>query len=285
MRGNDMKKLQVTLTVEEGKKIIALSLLRHRSFKKAKENGKILFKGGTTVSKITEEFLGIPLRISGRITERGTVASKRTGKEAHSIIYNQGDWSVVDNDIVDRVQEFSKDDLIICGANAIDHKGNAAIMAGSPGGGNIGKSLSSWYTEGAKIIIPTGIEKMIPGDLDNIIRKSGRTGKSVSWGMSVGLMPLKGEVFTEVEAIQQLVDVECFPIGAGGLDKAQGSITLEIEASEDKELEKIFKVLKKIKLEEQEVSGEEDSLVECEAICGNCLRHIGCGYKSGLIEE
>lgn len=28
----------------------------------------------------------------------------------------------------------------------------------------------------------------------------------------------------------------------------------------------------------------EDSLVECEAICDNCRRHIGCGYKSKKIK-
>lgn len=42
---------------------------------------KILLKGGTTVSRIAEIALGIPLRISGRITARGTVASLLFGGE------------------------------------------------------------------------------------------------------------------------------------------------------------------------------------------------------------
>lgn len=278
-----MKRLQVTLTVEEGKEIIALGLLKHPTFVTAKEKGKILFKGGTTVSKLTEKLIEVPLRISGRITQRGTVSSKDIVEGPHSIIYSKGNWENIDDNIVEMVKRFSEKDLIVCGANAIDCRGNAAIMAGSPGGGNVGSSLSSWYTEGAKIIIPVGIEKMIPGDLNEIINKAGRRGKFVSWGMSVGLMPLKGELFTEVEAIKQLANVDCFAIGAGGLGNAQGSVTLEIWSPDNKEFDKIVKILKEVKLGEKEVSGIKDSLIECEAICDNCIRHIGCGYKSKLL--
>jgi len=279
-----MKKAQVTLTVEEGKEIIALGMLNHPILIDTMKNGKILFKGGTTVSKITEKLLGVELKISGRITPRGTVASKDIVEGAHSIVYNKGKWSNIDDKILDEVSKFTHKDLIICGANAFDNNGNAAIMAGSPGGGAVGQSLSAWYTEGAKVIIPVGIEKMIPGDLREIIKKSGRTGKSLSWGMSVGLMPLYGELFTEIEAIKTLADVDCFPIGAGGLENAQGSITLEIHSSTDDEYKKIIRILADVKSKEHKISGIEDSLVECEAICDNCRRHIGCGYKSKKIK-
>lgn len=275
-----MYKLQVTLTVEEGKEIIALGILNHPTVIDSIKNGKILFKGGTTVSKITEKLLGVSLRISGRITTRGTVSSKNIIEGAHSIIYNKGQWWNVDESIVEETSKFTHKDLIICGANAFDNNGNAAIMAGSPGGGKVGQSLSSWYTEGAKVIIPVGIEKIIPGDLSEIIKRSSRSGKALSWGMAVGLMPIKGELFTEIEAIKTLADVECFPIGAGGLGEAQGSSTLEIITSSDEEYEKIIKILKEIKLKDIAVGGLKDSLLECEAICDNCNRHIGCGYKS-----
>jgi len=275
-----MKKIQITLTVEEGKEIIALGMLNHPIFKNTIDNGKILFKGGTTVSKITEKLLKVPLRISGRITQRGTVASKATLKEAHSILYHNREWKGVDADIVAEVAKFTDKDLIICSANAIDNYGNAALMAGSVGGGLVGQSLSSWYTEGAKVIIPVGLEKIVPGNLSEIINKTGRRDKSISWGMSVGLMPLYGEIFTEIEAIKTLADVDCFPIGAGGLGMAQGSITLEIHAPSNEEYEKILEILKTIKTKPIGISGLEDSLEECEAICDNCSKHIGCGYKS-----
>ena len=278
-----MKKIQITLTVEEGKEIISLGMLNHPALKDSIENGKILFKGGTTVSRITEKLLGLPLRISGRISPRGTVASMYTIEHPHSIIYHNGQWRSVDDHIVSETLKFGTNDLIICSANAFDYYGNAAIMAGSAGGGLIGQSISAWHTEGAQIIIPIGLEKMIPGNLNHIIKKSKRRGKSISWGMSVGLMLLNGELFTEIEAIKTLAHVDCFPIGAGGLGGAQGSCTLEIHCPNEGEYEKILDILKTVKSNDIQVSGETDSLVECEAICDNCKKHIGCGYKSQLL--
>lgn len=277
-----MDRIQATLTVEEGKELIAMGVVENPLVQEALKKGKVLLKGGTTVSKISEKLLGFPLRISGRITNRGTVASLQDVDGPHSIIIEKGKWYDIDETIASQVQRFGREDVIICGANAFDSEGRAAIMAGSPGGGNIGLSLSSWYTEGASVLIPVGIEKMIPGNLDNIISKTGRRGKKLSWGMAVGLMPLKGEIFTEIDAIKSLANVEAYAIGAGGLGEAQGSITLDI-MGEEVELEKIIEIIRNIKATEHSVSGQEDSLTECEAICDSCKRHIGCGYKSGKL--
>ncbi|SNS07231.1 hypothetical protein SAMN05446037_1003271 [Anaerovirgula multivorans] len=274
-----MDKIQVTLTVEEGKEIIALGILKHPLLTRGLEKGKVLFKGGTTVSRITEKLVGLPLRISGRITPRGTVAGLNNIDEPHSIIINKGSWMNVDEKNVIEAQKFTSQDVIVCGANAFDAKGRAALMAGSPGGGNVGLSMSTWCSEGTTVIIPVGIEKMIPGDLDEIIKKSSRTGKKLAWGMSVGLLPIYGEIFTEVEAIKKLADVDCFPIGAGGLSEAQGSVTLEIWGDKE-ELKKVIDILKIVKSKNIITSGLKDSLVECEAICHNCSRHLGCGYKA-----
>ena len=96
-------------------------------------------------------------------------------------------------------------------------------------------------------------------------------------------MPLKGELFTEIEAIEQLADVQCFSIGAGGIGDAQGSNTLEIWASTDNDYNKIIDILKRVKSKNIEVSGVKESLIECEAICSNCREHVGCGYKSRVL--
>lgn len=277
-----MERIQVTLTVEEGKELISLGILKHPKLMNSIENGKILFKGGTTVSKITEKLLNVSLRISGRITSRGTVAGDKTLDSPHSILLQDNKWRKIDDTISDEVHGFAKNDLIICGANAFDYKGRAALMAGSPGGGNVGKSLSSWYSEGASVLIPVGIEKMVPGDLDEIITKSSRTGKSISWGMAVGLIPLHGELFTEVEALQTLADVECFVIGAGGLGEAQGSITIDILGAKE-EIEKLIPILIEIKSKENQISGDAESLIECVPICDNCARHLSCGYKRKVL--
>ena len=145
--------------------------------------------------------------------------------------------------MVEEVQKFGRNDLIVCGANAFDANARAALMAGSSGGGIVGQSISAWYSEGAQILIPVGIEKMIPGNLDEIIRKCGKKGQIPILGNGSRPHPLYGEIFTEVEAIKRLAHVDCFPIGAGGLGQAQGSITLEIWGEEG-ELDKIIDIVK-----------------------------------------
>lgn len=277
-----MDRIQISLTVEEGKELIALGILEHPKFLNSIEKGRIIFKGGTTVSKITGKLLNLPLRISGRITPRGTVSSDKILNTPHSVLLYKGKWENIDETISDKVHGFSEDDLIVCGANAFDYKGRAAMMAGSPGGGNVGKSISSWYSEGASILIPVGTEKMIPGDLGEVVKKSSRTGKTLSWGMAVGLIPIYGEVFTEVEAIKTLANVDCFVIACGGLGDAQGSTTLEILGSKE-EISKIYNILKDIKSKINNISGDTDSLAECSPICDNCSRHLSCGYKRKIL--
>jgi hypothetical protein len=277
-----MKSIQVTLTVEEGKEIIALGILNHKKFNHSLKNGKILLKGGTTVSRISEKAIALPLRISGRITERGTVAELGLSKTAHTVLISGNKILDIDNTIDSEIIEFGPSDLIITGANAIDSNGNAAIMAGSPGGGLVGKSIQAWYTEGANIIIAVGIEKLIPGNILTIINKTNRKNKFLSWGMSVGLIPLMGEIVTETEAVELLADVECFAIAAGGLGKANGSTTLQISGN-DEEIAKVIEIIKSIKNDSILISGDKESLLECKAHCINCHQHLGCGYKSGVL--
>jgi len=277
-------KIQFTTLVEESKQLIALGTVQHWKVKKALEKGKIILKGGTTVSRISEILLKKPMRISGRITSRGTVTALNNSEKPHTLITENGKWKNIDKEISKEIQELGLDDVIICGANAFDHNGKAALMAGSTGGGSIGLSFSSWYTEGVSIIIPVGIEKMIPGDIDKIINKCSRKGKNCLTGMSVGLLPINGEIITEIEAIKNLADVECQAIGAGGLGEANGSVTLEVWG-ENKEVNKILNIIMKIKDEKKYVSGSKDSLIECHAICKSCIRHIGCCYKNEALKE
>lgn len=277
-----VEKIQITLTVEEAKEVISLGVMNHLSFLNSRQKGAILFKGGTTVSKITERLLDIPLRISGRITRRGTVSSLYPSKSPHSILLRGDSWQNIDDNITEIASKLTSEDLIITGANAIDVFGNAVMMAGSVGGGNPGQSLSTWYTEGVSVLIAVGSEKLIPGNLNDIIRRSGRTGKRVAWGMAVGLMPVIGEIFTEVEAIKRLAEVDAYIIGAGGIGEAQGSATIEITGSLS-ELDRLLKILEKIKQTESKVGGNQETLIECEAICENCQRHLACGYKKGIL--
>jgi len=42
------------------------------------------------------------------------------------------------------------------------------------------------------------------------------------------------------------------------------------------------KIIKNIKTKDLNISGDNESLVECSAICDNCSIHLSCGYKRGV---
>lgn len=279
-----IKKIQVTLLVEESKELIARAVVNHKDVKESLMSGTVVLKGGTTVSRISEKITGKPLRICGRITERGTVSNLNKTDYPHTMLIENNETKNIDNILCEEFSKLTEKDMVIIGANAIDTFRNAAIMAGSPGGGSIGNSMNFLHTEGVRVIIPVGLEKLIPGNINEIIKNCSRKGKNFSYGMSVGLFPVFGEVITEVEAIQLLSDVACQVIGAGGLDGANGSITLEIWG-EDKEVSKILEIIKDIKSSETKVSGDLISLQECEAICESCKSHLACAYKRKKVED
>lgn len=274
--------LQITLTPEESKRFIAEGLLRHRKVMRARERGAILFKGGSTVSAASCRICGEPTRICGLITEKGT-KTNLSEEGAHVLLYRENaaaggvriEWLDEDEAFRRGCRSLGRDDLVICGANAIDAFGNAAMMTGSAFGGDVPAALADWDSEGIHILVPVGCEKLIPGRLPEIVRRTGRLHKTMSFGMAVGLVLVPGEVFTEVEAAELLADVEAVVIGAGGLGTAQGSVVLDIRGTEE-EVEKIYSVVKHIKC--STIKGEYE-VRECGFPNPNCGAHFTCVYK------
>ncbi|GFN34972.1 hypothetical protein [Tepidimicrobium xylanilyticum] len=270
---------QITLTVEESKKLIAMAVSIHPKVKNVLEKGNILFKGGSTVSQVSKTITGNYLRLCGMITKRGCVVN--VGDEEslpHVALYKNGEFINIDETFLQDVLKLTENDLIICGANAIDPYGNAAMMTGSLGGGDTPFAFGTWYGEGVPVIIPVGLEKLIPNNINEIIKLTGRRKKKYSTGMSVGLMPVIGEIITEVNAIKLLTGLEAIPIAAGGIGNGKGSVTLDV-IGEEKELKKLMDLILDIK---DQVLYEEENYLECKPICLHCKEHLGCIYKSLL---
>ncbi len=69
-------RIQFTLTSAEAKWVIAKGVKSSKRVQQTRERGKILLKGGTTISAVSQELCGRPLRISGMITPQGTLSSR-----------------------------------------------------------------------------------------------------------------------------------------------------------------------------------------------------------------
>lgn len=268
---------QVSLTVPEGKRLIARAIASLPEVRWALEKGHILLKGGTTVSALAEELVGVPLRISGRVSPRGTKSSGSGLRTApHSMLIEAGIWRNVDDDLPATVMGMGPRDVAVLGANIIDTQGHAAMMAGRALGGNPGQVMTGLMAQGVQVFIAAGLEKLIPGTVEDSVRQAGMAGCDWSMGMSVGLMPIVGRVITEIEALKIIAPVDCAVIGRGGVDGAEGGTTLVLRG-ESPEVQRAVDAV--VALKGASISGSPDSWPECRAGNANCREHLCCVWK------
>lgn len=81
-----------------------------------------------------------------------------------------------------------------------------------------------------RLILPVGLEKRIPSNLDEIASRLNTPEAS-----GLRLLPVPGEVFTEIEAISILSGATAELIAGGGVCGAEGSIWLAINGGTIKE--------------------------------------------------
>ncbi len=275
-------RIQITLTSPDGKWIIAKGIRALPAVQEVQNRGKILLKGGTTVSAVSEELCGKPMRISGMITPKGTLTSrfKHEIRWAHAQILKGGriiplhtreDWEK-------EVPSFTPEDLVITGANAFDAHGRAMLMAATYDGGSSLPFFQTLLIEGVPFLIAAGLEKLAPGNLGDVIPLAGRKKVDFSYGSAVGLIPIFGRIFTEVEALETLAGVKVWVIGKGGIHGAEGSTTFLVDGP-PKEVMKIDKIYQTVK--GSGLSGEPRNLIPCERGSVSCKTHIRCLYKKG----
>jgi hypothetical protein len=103
-------------------------------------------------------------------------------------------------------------------------------LIGHPKAGTIGLALPVVAGRRIKLIIPVGLEKRVNGDLNSIAEKLNAPGAG-----GYRLLPVPGEVFTELEALMALTGAEVELIAAGGVCGAEGSCWIAVNGSEEQE--------------------------------------------------
>lgn len=237
-----MEQVQVTLTPPESKRIIAMGIKKLPVIKKALEKGIILITLGTTNAYVAEELTGKKVEHSryaaGYIDGTTTVVPQ--DKRLTMIALDKGK-EVDSNDIIN---DMGPSDVILKGANALDPQGVAGVMMANPAGGTTGSILGPVMAKGVNLVIPVGLEKSIPYPIPDISKKIGIQRCSKATGLPLGLMPIFGTVVTEMEALKLLGAEDVFPIGAGGIDGGEGSITLCITGGK---VHDIFELVQEVK--------------------------------------
>lgn len=275
-----MKYVQIFLSVQAGKWMIAEALAQMDCVQEAYRRGELVLKAGTTTSCLSWLLTGRHLRLCGRVTARGAVANLRESKDPHTVVLGIGKERSLDGVEREGILALSADAVLVTGANIIDSAGNAALLAGSPGAGSFGAALSAVASEGMRVLIAAGTEKLGLEDVRTAICQARRKGVDAAFGMACGLIPLPGEVITELDAVRMLAPVEAVLIAKGGICGAEGGSILQVWGEEEA-VDRIWQTAERCN--HYPLSGTRDSLVQCHPGALGCREHLSCGYRSRIL--
>jgi hypothetical protein len=289
-----MLRVQVSVTPNEAKQLIARAIPLLPEVKQALQSGKVVIKGGSTGSAIAEYLASVQLRIAGRITQLGTKAPHHpTGN--HTIMLENGKITGLDTDseLQEASARMNKNDVFVTGANAIDCNRKAAVMVGVPLS-PLSRFIPTMIAKGITVIIGVGWEKLIPGSIDDALNAVSFENTDLSMGMAVGLLPLRGKVITETDAISLLSGAEATVIGAGGISGGEGSTTIIIQGNRE-QVKSAWDAMRAIK--GAGVSGIPETLEECippkSPFCKahldigsvRILAHKACIYRQPKLDQ
>jgi len=243
---------QFVITPAAGKRLIGKAMVKHPALAATRKKGTAVIIAGTTNGYVAEELLskasktkdfkrdrffrGIVLPPGGPKTKGGRLADQSSFPG--DVVIQDGVWQR-SKTIFDVVDDLKEGDVILKGANALDlAQRRAAILIADSKAGTIGVAMRVVVGRRVRLIIPVGLEKRISGNLDEIVAMMNEPG-----GEGPRLMPVPGEVFTELDAIALLTGAKTYLVSAGGVCGAEGSVWLAVngKSSEEKAAEALIK--------------------------------------------
>jgi hypothetical protein len=231
MESDNLKKLLVSLTPAEGKRLIAKGLLATEAVQNALNHGYLCVTLGTTSSYLVEEILGEydkTRHIAGVVVPKGLSVVKRDMRSSDAI-FHKGKL-LEGKKVIDVLDELGKEDVIVKCANALDANMVPLVLLAHPTGGSVGSFIGAAASRNITLVMPSGYEKCIPVPYDVMIGQFGKDDWDYSFGMGVGVIPVpNGIPFTEGDALDALFGVWTMPIAAGGVNGAEGAVTLYVE--------------------------------------------------------
>jgi len=236
-----------SFTPAESKRLIAKAVAELPEVKRALKEGTIIIARGTTNAFVAEEILGTSIDktcYAVGVVTNGELNATAPHTRMKPFIIRKGE--VVDMELPEAVRGFREEDVFIKGANAIDMNGNAAIFVAGETGGTLGQVFPFVIPRGAHLIVPAGLEKLIPSVLEAAV-KCGIFRFKYSTGLPAGLVPLiNAKVITEIQALGILAGVKATHIASGGIGGSEGTVVLSLEGEEGG-IEKALSLMKEVK--------------------------------------
>ena len=220
-------KAELVLTVSESKRLIGKGVAQLGFIQEKMREGVIVLTSGGTNAYVYEELTGDAIDkrafVSGRTTPARGRPSWRVERLPDLVLVNGSPAPELDR--FSALEKMTIGDVYIKGANALNYySGVAGVSIGHPIGGTVGGAIGAIIGKKLRLLIPVGLEKEMPYDIDDASALLAEPDETL--GVVHSLWPLRGIIFTEVEALWTLCGVEAIPIAAGGIAGAEGAIRL-----------------------------------------------------------
>lgn len=227
----------VVLNPAESRRLIAKATVALPEVQRAFRHGTIIIARGVTNAFVTEELLGVRVEPKAGQTVGMVCSGMTTGHAGSpsttSHVIRHG--KVVEGaDSRQEILSFGPDDVFIKGGNAVDPEGNAGVLTSGATGGTIGMAWPILTARGSHLVMPIGLEKLVPSVLD-AARHSGLYHFKWSMGLPARLTPVVlGKVLTEIQALALLAGVRATHLASGGVGGSEGAVVLSIEGEESR---------------------------------------------------
>ncbi len=229
---------QFVVTPAMGKRLIGKGMAAHPAIAEVLETGTLVVIAGSTNGYVAEEILAATGQAEGftRIGyRRGEVfppnfdaSTAEKGQLAGDVVLVKG----VRQDgktIFDVAEDLKRGDVILKGANAVNLPAReAGVLIGHPVAGTAGPTIAAAAGRHVRLIVPVGVEKRVDEPIMALVRRLNLPGVQ-----GPGMLPLPGEVFTELDAISLLTGAEAVLVAGGGIYGAEGASWVAVDGTEE----------------------------------------------------
>lgn len=265
----------MTLSSYEGKRLVARGISALETVRNAFEKGMIAIANTSTGAYIYEELTGNRMAEKGRfvcgaIYSFGTCWSDPKDllppillDRGKTVELQQGDDNII---LIPYVRRMTKDDVFIKSGNMLDPSRKAAIFVGDPREA-IRPLLSLIKARNVSLLIPMTLNKTIPVPIEQAMKACNENREQVdgrSMGMMVKVLPLPGQVFTEIDAIKILTGALAIPIAMGTV-QGDAAVTMILDGP-NRSVEAAWRLVLEIK-GESPIETKKMLCIDCTQNC------------------
>lgn len=250
----------------ESKRLIGRAVANSPEVKYAFEHTQIIIAHGSTNVYVAEELLGRrddrDVYVSGQMIN-GVFCQTEPDEKPVMLRLIKGKPVPPAGGMSGTLEGWDDKCVFIKGANAVDPEFNAGIFNAHHAGGTIGFAFGAICGTGISLVVPVGLEKMIPS-VREASRELGHAKAEYFSGTKIGMTPIiNGKVITEIQAFEILFGVKAVAVGGGGVAGSEGTVVISVSGEE-------AKVRAAITLVEERIKGEKPLALK-KRRCASCV--------------